>query len=47
MKILSKFLIITGLSLLYFSVNYLSVKKAINDAFKANKVSITIIKKAI
>lgn len=44
MKIQSNILIAIGLSLLYFSVNYLSVKKAINDAFKANKVSITIIK---
>lgn len=44
MKILSNILIVIGLSLLYFSVNYLSVKKAINDAFKANRVSITIIK---
>lgn len=44
MKILSNILIVIGLSLLYFSANYLSVKKAINDAFKANRVSITIIK---
>ncbi len=44
MKILSNILIVIGLSLLYFSVNYLSVKKAIDNSFKANRVSITIIK---